>query len=228
MSGVIDGRVEREGSGAGGVGPVRAVAFDWGGVFTEGTFDGRAVQALAELLGRHEDDVAATYYPLMEHFEVGAFDLPGFRARLLRDLDADAGVTAFRNAFLGAPRERHAMFELLARMPRWYAVAMLSNNVPELCDRVRTDPRMVRVERFVFSNEIGARKPDARAFAALGEALALPPEVTVFVDDNADNIEACRALGYRGLLLDTPPAFAERWRAQLPDLAHLVAGPAWA
>jgi len=227
VSGVLDGSMRRDGGDDGGGVPVRAVAFDWGGVFTEGTFDGRAVQALASLFGRDEDDVAAAYYPLMEHFEVGAFDLPGFHQRLLRDLHAEADLASFRKAFLGAARERPAMFELLAGLPQRYAVAMLSNNVPELCDRVRADPRMARVERFVFSNEIGARKPDARAFAALGEALALPPEATIFVDDNAGNIEACRALGYRGILLDTPAGFAERWRAHVPELTSLVAGPAW-
>ena len=209
-------------------GPLRAVAFDWGGVFTEGTFDGRAVRALAALFGRSQDDVAQAYYPLMEHFEVGAFDLPAFHQRLTRALDVQVDETAFREAFLNAPRERPAMYQLLAGMPQRYAVAMLSNNVPELCDRVRTDPRMTRVEHFVFSNEIAARKPDALSFAALSEALALPPTATAFVDDNAANVAACEALGYRGILLDTPAGFAARWRRLLPDLAGLVAGPEWA
>lgn len=208
-------------------GPLRAVAFDWGGVFTEGTFDARAVRALAALFGRSEDDVAQVYYPLMEHFEVGAFDLPGFHQRLTRTMDAQVDEMAFREAFLNAARERPAMYHLLAGMPQRYAVALLSNNVPELCDRVRSDPRMARVEHFVFSNEIAARKPDALSFAALSEALALPATATVFIDDNPANVAACEALGYRGILLDTPAAFASRWRRLLPDLAELVAGPEW-
>ena len=210
-----------------GGGPLRAVAFDWGGVFTEGTFDARAVRALAALFERNEDEVAEAYYPLMEHFEVGAFDLPGFHQRITRTLDAQVDEMTFREVFLNAPRERPAMYQLLAGMPQWYAVAMLSNNVPELCDRVRTDPRMARVEHYVFSNEIAARKPDPAAFVALSEALALPPTATVFVDDNPANVAACEALGYRGILLDTPAAFAARWRRLLPDLAELVAGPEW-
>jgi len=208
-------------------GPIRAIAFDWGGVFTEGTFDARAVTALAALLGRPEDAVARSYYPLMEHLEVGAFDLPGFRSRLERDLGVAADGAAFRAAFLDAPLERAAMYEVLAGIPERYAVAMLSNNSPELCDRVRGEARMARVEHFVFSNEIGVRKPDAAAFAALTEALALPPHATVFIDDNADNVAACEALGFHGILLDTPERFAERWRRALPELAHLVSGPAW-
>jgi putative hydrolase of the HAD superfamily len=207
--------------------PVKAIAFDWGGVFTQGTFDGRAVRALASLIDLPEDDVAGAYYPLMERFEVGEFDLPTFHERLTRDLGVRVDLAPFRSAFLDAPLERTAMYQLLAGVPERYAVAMLSNNVPELCDRVRADPRMARVERFVFSNEIAARKPDAAAFAALTEALELAPEATVFVDDNAANVAACQALGFRGLLLDTPTGFARRWRALVPDLAALVAGPEW-
>jgi FMN phosphatase YigB (HAD superfamily) len=208
--------------------PVRAVAFDWGGVFTEGTFDGRAIAALSTLLGRSEDQVARVYYPLMELFEVGAFDLPTFQQRLSRALDVEVDEPVFREAFLSAPRDRPAMFEVVSGVPERYAVAVLSNNVPELCDRVRTDPRLNRVEHFVFSNEIGLRKPDPGAFAALSEALALPAAATVFIDDNAANIAACEAMGFRGILLDSQASFAARWRSELPELAGLVAGPQWA
>ena len=206
---------------------VEALAFDWGGVFTVGTFDGRAVEALANLLARTQDEVAQVYYPLMERFEVGEFDLSGFQQRLTAGLRASVDADAFREAFLGAPLECRAMYELVAHLPETYAVAMLSNNVPELCDRVRSDPRLTRIEAFVFSNEIGVRKPDAHAFAALSEALGSPPETTVFIDDNARNVEACQDLGFQGMLLDTPAGFAERWRTLLPNLAALVSGPAW-
>lgn len=70
----------------------------------------------------------------------------------------------------------------------------------------------------MFSNEIGVRKPAPEAFAALTEALGVAPERTVFIDDNADNIAACEALGFTGLLLDEPRAFSARWRAALPEL----------
>jgi putative hydrolase of the HAD superfamily len=212
--------------------PVRAIAFDWGGVFTVGTFDARAVRALATLYRLDERTVSARYYPLMEQFEVGAFDLPGFKARLeasarhrcaSHPVDADL---AFRSAFLDAPVERPAMYALLAAVPGATPSAMLSNNVPELCDRVRGDPRMARVERFVFSNEIGARKPDPAAFAALSEALAVPPGDTVFVDDNEANVAACTAR------LPRPAArlgggVRTRWRRALPELAHLLDGSGW-
>lgn len=197
---------------------LRAIAFDWGGVFTEGTFDSSAVVALAALYGVERERVAEAYFPLMARFECGEFGLDAFQRALEVATGLEAWGPAFRSAFLGAVRPRDAMVALLGSLPRAYRVGMLSNNVPILCDRVRSDPRMQRIERFVFSNEIGVRKPDAAAFAALTAALGESAEATVFVDDNEANVEAANALGYRGLLIDDVPGFARRWRAALPDL----------
>jgi putative hydrolase of the HAD superfamily len=197
---------------------IDAIAFDWGGVFTEGTFDSSAVRNLAALFGVSEAEVGAHYYPLMSELERGAFDLHAFYQQFCERSGLHAPEAHFRESFLGAVRERPGMFELVQRIPERYRVGMLSNNVPVLCDLVRNDPRLKRIEHFVFSNEIGVRKPDARAFGKLNEALGVSPEVTVFVDDNPDNIAAARALGYHALLLDHVAAFKEAWQALLPDV----------
>lgn len=197
---------------------IRAIAFDWGGVFTEGTFDSSAVRALAVLHQVPEARIRSDYLSLMAEFEEGAFDLPGFQRHLERRTGLRADAAAFRTAFLGAVRWREPMLHLLASIPRTYTVGVLSNNVPSLCDLVRDDPRMQRVERFVFSNEIGVRKPERAAFDALTEALDVPPGGTAFIDDNARNVSACQELGFTGLLVDELPAFAERWRRALPEL----------
>jgi putative hydrolase of the HAD superfamily len=197
---------------------IRAIAFDWGGVFTEGTFDSSAVKALAALYDVPVENVEPPYLDLMATFEDGAFDLGGFYRRFTDRTGLTTDETAFRRTFLGAIRWRPAMLALLASIPDVYTVGVLSNNVPALCDVVRDDPRMQRVERFVFSNEIGVRKPRPEAFAALTEALGLPPRETVFIDDSARNIAACEELGFTGLLVDTVDAFAERWQRTLPGL----------
>lgn len=195
-----------------------AIAFDWGGVMTRGTFDSSAVVALAELIGTTAAELRATYLHLMEGFEIGEFDMAGFHARFGAATGTTTPLEAFRSTFLGAVKERPAMYALIGSLPEGLAVGVLSNNVPELCDAVRDDPRLARVDTFVFSNEIGVRKPQPEAFDALTEALGVAPERTVFVDDNRDNIAACEELRFTGLLIDTPAAFAQRWRAALPSL----------
>lgn len=201
-----------------GPGRYEAIAFDWGGVMTRGTFDSSAVVALAGLIGTTAEQLQGTYLDLMEEFEVGAFDLAEFHRRFVAATGAETALDEFRATFLGAVKERPAMYSLIGSLPVGLRVGVLSNNVPELCDVVRDDPRLSRVDAFVFSNEIGVRKPRREAFDALTEALGTPPERTVFVDDNRDNIAACDALGFTGLLIDSPAGFAERWRMALPNI----------
>lgn len=195
-----------------------AIAFDWGGVMTRGTFDSSAVVALARLVGIASADLHSTYLRLMAGFEVGEYDMAGFHARFGAATGTSTSLDLFRATFLGAVKERPAMYALIGTLPASLKVGVLSNNVPELCDLVRDDPRLGRVDAFVFSNEIGVRKPRREAFDALTAALGTPPEFTVFVDDNHDNIAACQALGFTGLLIDTSAAFARRWRTALPAL----------
>lgn len=197
---------------------ITAIAFDWGGIFTENTFDSSAVRNLAARSDRSEADIAEVYFPLMEHFEAGAFDFETFTARFLEESGISLSAAEFSEVFLGSVVDRQKMFEVLASIPERYTVGILSNNVAVLCDKVRDDTRTERVEHFIFSNEIKVRKPDPAAFTALTEALGRPPEETVFVDDNPDNIAACEALGYQGLLLETYDGFAAAWQKLLPDL----------
>ncbi len=197
---------------------IRALSFDWGGVFTEGTFDAAAVRALARATGRPEEDLRDPYLALMARFEEGAFDLPTFHRRFSEATGTALEADAFRATFLGAIPERRSTIAFLATLPDRYRVGMLSNNVPVLCDLVRDDRRFGRIERFLFSNEIGVRKPDPAAFAALERALDVPPHETVFVDDAERNVAAARELGFQAILLDTVPRFAERWRVVVPDV----------
>lgn len=198
---------------------IRAIAFDWGGVFTEGTFDSAASRALAAAAERPLDAVEVPYRSLMASFEEGAFDMAGFHLRFCHATGADLSFETFETTFLGAVRERTAMFAVLGAIPvEDYVVGVLSNNVPVLCDRVRDDPRMKRVEHWVFSNEIGVRKPNPEAFAALSAALAVPPEATVFVDDAVANVDAARELGFKVIPMTDLASFLAGWRALLPDV----------
>ena len=201
-----------------GVATVRAVAFDWGGIFTQGTFDSDAVRNLARLCGATEEQVERIYLPLMVPFEAGDIDLAEFTARFRKESGLSFDDREFQETFLASGIEREEMYAALAAIPEGYTVGMLSNNVEKLCDRVRNDPRMARVEHFLFSNEIRVRKPDPEAFRHLTEALGVPPAGTVFIDDNEANISAARELGFQGILLRDFPGFLEEFTALLPEL----------
>jgi putative hydrolase of the HAD superfamily len=197
---------------------IEAIAFDWGGIFTRGTFDSDAVRNLTRVTGLAQETIEGVYFPLMVEFEKGAFDLGGFISRFSEQTGSSVDEDLLASTFLGSGLERTEMFDILDAIPEQYLVGMLSNNVPALCDRVRSDLRMQRITKFVFSNEIGIRKPDSAAFHALSEALAVAPEVTVFIDDNADNISRARELGFKAIHLDSMENFYRQWQELLPDI----------
>lgn len=197
---------------------IQAIAFDWGGIFTEGTFDSDAIRNLSALCQASEEQVAETYLPLIAQFEGGSLSLDEFIARFREGSGLSFETESFRRVFLHSGVEREAMYTVLEGIPESYRVAVLSNNVQVLCDRVRDDPRMSRVEHFLFSNEIRVRKPAVEAFSALRQALALPAEEIVFIDDSADNIRACRELGFEGIHLRDFEQFSRELARAAPDV----------
>lgn len=201
---------------------IRAIVFDWGGIFTEGTFDSSATRAIARTFDRALHDVEQVYFPLMEEFEIGAISPHRFYERLTEALDLHVDHASFTATFLGAVRERAVMYDLLASIPSTYKIGMLSNNVAGLCDTVRNDPRCAPIDTFVFSNEIGVRKPDVAAFESLEQALGVPRRETVFVDDSVVNVTAADAFGLKTILLDDMDAFQRRWTATVLDVPFPV------
>ena len=67
----------------------------------------------------------------------------------------------------------------------------------------------------IDSSEVGSRKPDQAIFRHALAALGDPsPDRAVFLDDFVGNVNAARALGMHGILVESDPA---------PALAELLA-----
>ncbi|WP_027481565.1 HAD family hydrolase [Deinococcus pimensis] len=179
----------------------RHVAFDWGGVFTVGTFDGRSTARLAERYGLPVEEVRRHYFDLVHHLEVGEWTLPAFWDEFSGRLGL-VGVPYedFETLYLGSVTRNEPMYALLSRLPLDVRVGLLSNNYPVVSDRLRQDAAFARFDALVFSNEIGHKKPLPQAFDALADAMKVPRETVAFVDDVEENIVAARAAGFRGLL----------------------------
>lgn len=114
---------------------IRAVAFDWGGVFTRGTFDSGAVVALSERYEAPSELVAGVYYPLMGGFEAGDLSLPAFKLRFEEQLGSRTAATTpsqldeetFRSVFLGSVRWREPMVPVLDSIPSHLTVGKVGS-----------------------------------------------------------------------------------------------------
>jgi putative hydrolase of the HAD superfamily len=183
--------------------PTRAIAFDWGGVFTVGTFDGRSTQRLADQYNLDVTEVREHYFELVHKLELGTWNLAEFWS----EFGSRIGLTNvtyadFESLYVGSILENDAMYTFLPTISGEFRVGLLSNNYPTICDILERDPRWQRFDRMVFSNKIGVKKPDPASFEALLTSLKLPGDRVVFVDDVPENLEAAAKLGMAGILYD--------------------------
>ncbi|GBF04952.1 HAD family hydrolase [Deinococcus aerius] len=178
----------------------RHVAFDWGGVFTVGTFDGRSTQNMADRSGVPVARVRESYFRHVRQLEVGEWTLPQFWAVMQEETGITLPYAEFEALYLGSVHDNAPMYATLAALPAGVRVGLLSNNYPVVSDHLRRDPRFARFDALVFSNEIRQKKPHPDAFAALEEAMGVPAASVAFVDDVQENIDAARQAGFHGLL----------------------------
>jgi epoxide hydrolase-like predicted phosphatase len=126
-----------------------------------------------------------------------------------RPIDMDAYARFWRTTAPGVHwMVVHKMRELRAQGLR---IALLTNNVKEFGENWRAMfPIAELCEEVVDSSDVGMRKPDREIYALTCERLKVAPAEAVFVDDNADNIEAARAFGLHVVHFVEPwPALAE-------------------
>lgn len=204
---------------------IRAVLFDFGGVFTESPFD--TVQSLAGGLGAEPaqllEIVFGPYHEDTDHpwhrLERGEVTLVEARDAILA-LGERVGVEADLFHFLRAMAEsgrggpREAVVSCARRLRReGLRTALVTNNAREFRDAWR--PVLPLAELFdavVDSSEVGMRKPNPAIYEHALERVGGPlPGEAVFLDDFEGNVLAARRLGMHGVLVgrDPEPALRE-------------------
>jgi HAD superfamily hydrolase (TIGR01509 family) len=144
-----------------------------------------------------------------------------FEAVLASRLVRHDGVTVSPDGLLArmfaASRPVPAMYELIrALRGAGYRTALLSNSWGD-GDYPRADfPGLFDI--VVISGEVGMRKPEPEIFRHAADALGLPLDECVFIDDVEANIAAAEACGMTGVHHTAP----EITIAALEDLFGIV------
>lgn len=195
---------------------VDVVLFDFGGVFTGSPFaavtemaavEGLDPQAFAAVMfGDYSQDNDHPWHRL-ERGEV-SFD------------DACAQITALGQAAnlrvspidllvkMGSEKIIHQAMIDVARdiKAAGLGVGMITNNVREFSDSWR---QMIPVDEIIDqvfdSSFMGVRKPSPAIFQRALAAMAVAPERAVFLDDVPANVEAAKALGLHGIVVEADP-----------------------
>ena len=87
---------------------------------------------------------------------------------------------------------------------RGLRLAALTNDSVELsAARQRALQASGRFALIVVSAAIGITKPDPRVYRSVLSSLAVQPGECLFVDDRAENVDAARGLGMRGIVFES-------------------------
>ena len=211
---------------------IRAVLFDFGGVFTVSPFAIFA-QAAAELGAETDHVLGLVFGPYDQdtdhpwhRLERGEMTLGDARQQIM-SLAAAAGlafdplVILSRMATGGGLRDA-VVSTTRALRAQGLLTALVTNNAREFRAGWRGMlPLAELFDAVIDSSEVGMRKPDPAIFAlALRELGGVAPEHAVFLDDFPGNVAAARRLGMHGVLVEDDPSSA------LAELERIVAGRA--
>jgi HAD superfamily hydrolase (TIGR01509 family) len=186
--------------------PIRIILFDVGGVLVELS----GVSTLLGWLGNRytTEDLwhAWLHSPAVRAFETGRIDGSAFAHRVTAELAVDVEPQIFLDAFEAWPVGLFpGTLELLARIPRNYTRALLSNSNGLHWPRVLDEMGLRHaVEHHFASHLTGLIKPDDDAFLHVTETLGCAPSEVLFLDDNLLNVETARRLGMTAAVVRGP------------------------
>lgn len=187
---------------------VKNIIFDLGGVIIQ-LDQPRTDQALGQLAGISADafrKLAAENLSFFHAFERGEITVPAFLKELPELLQVDAEVSVLQEAWNAMLLELPAQnIETLRRLGKKYRLFMLSNtngiHIEEVHNRLKKVSGLRNFEplfeEVFYSQRMGARKPEERAFQLILEKHDLAADETLFVDDNEENIKGAAGLGLK-------------------------------
>jgi epoxide hydrolase-like predicted phosphatase len=179
---------------------IKALIFDVGGVLVR-TEDPIPRQRLAEELGLRLHELYALVFDseTWNQAQLGRISNDDHWQAVGRRLGLawPDKVNAFRAAFFAGDRLDRALLALILQLRTRYKIALLSN-APANLRRWIANEWDVPADTFaeiVVSAETGVTKPDPEIYRIALARLGVAPHEAIFVDDQAENVEAAQALG---------------------------------
>lgn len=193
---------------------IRAVVFDFGGVFTSSPFEAfnryERERGFPDNLIRKINS-ANHLENAWARFERAELDLDGFDKAFAAEAKAFGFDLPGRDVIpLLSGDVRPEMVEALRRIRTKFRTGCITNNVPSMqaigADRPDNLYRREIIEMFdhmIESSKVGLRKPDPRIYAMMCEALSVAPEECVYLDDLGGNLKPARAMGMITIRVET-------------------------
>jgi HAD superfamily hydrolase (TIGR01509 family) len=180
---------------------IRVLLFDVGGVLVHLS----GVEAMLEWMGGAitVEDLWRRWLQSVpvRQFETGRIDADEFSVRVVSEFGLAVEPQRFLESFIQWPSALYpGTLEMLARIPRSYQRALLSNSNalhwPRVLNEMGLGPAF---DRHFVSHLTGRIKPDSEAFEHVIDSLRCMPDQVLFLDDNLLNVEAAQRSGMHAI-----------------------------
>ncbi|MEN9562494.1 MAG: hypothetical protein RIR73_738 [Chloroflexota bacterium] len=185
---------------------IRVVFFDFGGVIQRTEYQAPR-QQLAQRFNLEYDDIDNIVFnsPTAKQATVGEVPVEKHWEAVAKRLKVSKeDIAAVEREFFAGDVIDHSIVEYLRSLRPRYKTGLISNawsDMREYLVRQRLDEVF---DTLTISAEVGVAKPEAKIYLLALEQAQVEAEAAVFVDDVPANIEACEALGMKGILFRDP------------------------
>src|SRR5271166_1886224 len=176
---------------------IRVLLFDVGGVLVQLSGVEVMLGWLGQALTLEEMWRMWLHSSPVRRFETGKIGAAEFASGVISEFGLPVEPQQFLQAFVSWPTGLYpGTLEMLARIPRSYHRALLSNSNGLHWPRVVGEMGLgAAFDRHFVSHLTGRIKPDPEAFADVVESFGCAPAEVLFLDDNSINVEAARSFG---------------------------------
>lgn len=185
---------------------IQAVFFDFGGVIQRTEFQAPR-QQLAQRFGMEYDDIDNIVFnsPTAKQATVGELAAEKHWEAVAKRLKVGRNEIAdVEREFFAGDVIDHSIVEYLRSLRPRFKTGLISNAWSDMREYLVRQKLDEVFDTLTISAEVGAAKPEAKIYLLALEQARVEPKAVVFVDDVPANIEACEALGMKGILFRDP------------------------
>ncbi len=185
---------------------IKTIFFDFGGVIQRTEFQAPR-QQLAQRFNLEYDDIDNIVFnsPTARQATVGELAVEKHWEAVAKRLKVSKEeVAAVEREFFAGDVIDHSIMEYLRSLRPRYKTGLISNAWSDMREYLVRQKLDDAFDTLTISAEVGVAKPEAKIYLLALEQAQVEPEAAVFVDDVPANIEACEALGMKGILFRDP------------------------
>lgn len=185
---------------------IKTIFFDFGGVIQRTEYQAPR-QLLAQRFNLEYDDIDNIVFnsPTAKQATVGEVPVEKHWEAVAKRLKVSKeDIAAVEREFFAGDVIDHEIVEYLRSLRPRYKTGLISNAWSDMREYLVRQKLDDAFDTLTISAEVGVAKPEAKIYLLALEQAQVKAEAAVFVDDVPANIEACEALGMKGILFRDP------------------------